>query len=165
MTVGRAYALPLFHKMLPVEVPFASLESSGVWTMLGVPMESFAGMGERERIIQPRVDDDFDMLAPQFSTYQYANKDRLFTEGIKQGLTGLAGQLNRARGSEFNSSFLARATWEPDLTPEEFYQDSAQRIFGKEAAAAMYQAFMKLEQNQSMLINIQRILFPRMLLC
>ena len=151
MTVGRAYALPLFHKMLPLDVPFASLESSGVWTMLGVPMESFAGMGERERIIQPRVDDDFDMLGVQFSTRQYANKDRLFTEGIKQGLTGLAGQLNRARGSEFNSSFLARATWEPDLTPETFYRDSAQRIFGKEAAPAVYQAFMELEQNQSLL--------------
>jgi len=151
MTVGRAYALPLFNTMLPEQVPFASLESSGVWTMLGVPMSCFAGMGERERIIQPRVDDDFDMLGMQFSVRQYAEKDRIFTDGINNGLTGVAGQLERARGTEFNSSFLAQAAWEPGLTPEKFYRDSAERIFGKEAADDMFAAFMKLEENQSLL--------------
>jgi hypothetical protein len=151
MTVGRAYALPLFNRMLPADIPFASLESGGVWTMLGIPMECFAGMGTRERIIQPRVDDDFDMLGLQFNVGQYANKDRIFTDGIKQGLTGFAGQLDRARGTEFNSSFLAQAAWEPSLTPQKFYRDSAERIFGADAAEEMFAALMKLEENQSLL--------------
>ncbi len=149
MTVGRGYALPLFNKMLPPEVPFATLESKGVWTMMGVPMEYFAGMGDRERILQPRVDDDFDMLGMQFSVRQYAQKDRIFVDGIKNGLTGFAGQVERARGTEFNSSYLAEAAWHPALTPEDFYRGCADRMFGKGAADEMFQAFMKLEENQA----------------
>ncbi len=151
MTVGRGYALPLFNKLLPAEVPFASLESSGVWTIQGIPMRYFEGMGGRERIIQPRVDDDFDMMGMQFSVRQYAEKDRLFVDGVKYGLTGFAGQVERARGTEFNSSFLAKAAWQPELTPEQFYGDAARHIFGTEAAPEMIQALMKLEENQSYL--------------
>ncbi len=151
MTVGRGYALPQFNKLLPPDVPFASLESSGVWTMLGVPMECFGGMGERERIIQPRIDDDFDMLGMQFSVRLYAEKDRIFADGLKQGLTGVAGQIERARGTEFNSSFLARAAWQPDLTPDQFYREAAERMFGPAAADEMFAAFMKLEANQALL--------------
>src|SRR5262249_44074431 len=95
--------------------------------------------------------DDFDMLGLQFNVGQFANKDRIFTDGIRQGLTGFAGQLNRARGTEFNSSFLAQAAWEPSLTPQKFYRDSAERIFGTDAAQEMYAAFMKLEENQTLL--------------
>ena len=151
MTVGRGYALPLLHKMLPKDVPFASLESIGVWTMQGMPMEYFGRMGERERIIQPRVDDDFDMLGMQFSVRQYAEKDRIFMDGVKHGLSGVAGQIDRARGTEFNSSFLARAAWEPDLMPERYYRNCAEHMFGKAAAQDMYEAFVKLEENQAFL--------------
>jgi len=119
--------------------------------MMGMPMEYFGGMGQRERIIQPRVDDDFDMLGMQFSVRQYAEKDRIFVDGVKYGLTGVAGQLDRARGTEFNSSFMARAAWEPGLMPEQYYRENAERMFGREAAPEMYRAFMKLEENQSTL--------------
>src|SRR5262249_51655065 len=34
MTVGRGYALPMFHKLVRQDIPFASLESTGVWTMM-----------------------------------------------------------------------------------------------------------------------------------
>jgi hypothetical protein len=151
MTVGRGYALPLFHKMVPADVPFASLESGGVWTMQGVPMEYFGGMGERERVIQPRVDDDFDMLGMQLSVRQFAEKDRIFVDGVKCGLSGFAGQMNRARGTEFNSSFLAEAAWEATLTPEQFYRRSAERMFGTDAAEPMYRALLKLEEHQAYL--------------
>ena len=151
MTVGRGYALPLFDKLLPKHIPFTTLESSGVWTPTGVPMEYFAGMGERERIIQPRVDDDFDMMGMQFSVRQYALKDRIFVEGIKHGLSGFAGQVERARGTEFNSSYLAEAAWAPELKPKEFYREYSDRMFGQEAAPAMYRAFMVLEDLQAYL--------------
>jgi hypothetical protein len=151
MTVGRAYALPFFHKRFPMSIPFASLESSGVWTREGLPMRYFGDMGSRERIVQPRVDDDFDMLGMQFSVRQYAVKDRIFVDGVKYGLSGVAGQLDRIRGTEFNSSFLARASWEPDLSPEQFYRDSSARIFGRDAAPEMYEALMKLEDYQEAL--------------
>jgi len=151
MTVGRGYVLPFFHKLLPESIPFASLESQGVWTMTGTPMHYFGNMGARERIIQPRVDDDFDMLGMQFNVRQYAEKERIFTEGVKHGLTGFAGQVERARGTEFNSSFLAEAAWNPQLTPDEFYRTQAQRLFGPNAAEGMYRAFTRLEKNQEYL--------------
>jgi hypothetical protein len=44
---------------------------------------------------------------------------------------------------------LPRAAWEPQLTPEQFYADSAKRIFGEAAAPEMVKAFQKLEENQS----------------
>jgi hypothetical protein len=148
MTVGRGYALPLFHKKLPLNVPFASLESSGVWTMTGMPMEYFGGMGSRERIMQPRVDDDFEMVGMQFNVRQFAEKDRIFIDGIKYGLSGVAGQIDRPRGTEFNSSFLAEAAWDPALTPEKFYRRSAEHMFGSAAAEDMSRALLKLEENQ-----------------
>lgn len=151
MTTGRGYVLPLFHKLVPAEVPFASLESGGVWTMMGVPMKYFDGMGDRERLIQPRVDDDFDMLGMQFSVRQYAQKDRIFLDGVKYGVSGVAGQVERVRGTEFNSSFLARASWQPTLTPEQFYRESAERLFGQAAAEEVYQALLKLEDHQAYL--------------
>jgi hypothetical protein len=151
MTVGRGYALPFFHKLVPEDVPFASLESKGVWTKLGTPMHYFGEMGIRERILQPRIDDDFDMLGMQFSVRQFAEQEKIFTEGLKHGLTGFAGQVERARGTEFNSSFLAQAAWHPNLTTEAFYQSAAQRIFGKEAADDVFQGLMTLEEHQQYL--------------
>ena len=119
--------------------------------MLGVPMRCFGNMGGRERIIQPRVDDDFDMLGMQFSVRQYSEKDRIFSDGLQQGISGVAGQIERARGTEFNSSYLAQAAWEPGLTAEQFYRHASEHIFGPAAAEDMYQAFMKLEENQAWL--------------
>jgi len=148
MTVGRAYALPLFNKLLPPDIPFTSLESSGVWTRMGMPMSYFAGMGKRERTIQPRIDDDFDMLGMQFSVRQYYATDRILVDGVKDGLSGFAGQLERARGTEFNSSYLAEAAWNPGFTPEAFYREAAEKMFGDAACEEMYQALMKLEENQ-----------------
>lgn len=148
MTVGRGYALPLFNKMLPPGVPFASLESSGVWTPGGMPMSYFGGMGERERIMQPRIDDDFEMYGMQFNVRQFVERDHIFVDGLKHGLSGFAGQVDRPRGTEFNSSFLAEATWEPELTAPQYYQRSAERIFGQAAAPEMSQALLKLEENQ-----------------
>jgi hypothetical protein len=63
-------------------------------------------------------------------------------------LSGFAGQIDRPRGTEFNSSFLAEAGWEPDLTAEQFYRRSAERIFGNAAAEDMSKALLKLEENQ-----------------
>ena len=148
MGVGRGYALPLFNKLLPKDVAFTDMESGGVWTPAGVPMQIFGDMGERERTIEPRVDDDFDMMGMQFSVRQYSAKDKILAEGLRYGLTGFAGQIDRVRGTETNSSFLTEAAWSPKLGPEEFYKDYSVRLFGAKAAPAMYRAYMALEDNQ-----------------
>jgi len=148
MGVGRGYALPLFDKLLPKDVPFTDMESSGVWTPAGLPMQIFGDMGERERTIEPRVDDDFEMMGMQFSVRQYSVNDKIFADGLKYGLAGFAGQIDRIRGTETNSSFLAKAAWAPQLGPEDFYKGYSSRLFGDKAAPAMYRAFMALEDNQ-----------------
>lgn len=165
MGIGRGYALPLFDKLLSKAVPFTDMESSGVWTPAGLPMQIFGGMGERERTLQARVDDDFDMMGMQFSVRQYSVKDRIFTEGARYGLSGFAGQLDRVRGTESNSSFLAHAAWAPQLGPEEFYKDYSLRLFGAKAAPAMYQAFMDLEDNQEFLAYNSYWYWYTMMLC
>jgi hypothetical protein len=148
MGAGRGYALPVFDKMLPKDVPFTDLESAGVWTPAGVPMKVFGGMGDRERTIEPRVDDDNNMMGMQFSVRLYSARDRIFVDGIKNGLSGFAGQVDRSRGMETNSRYLAEAGWNPDLTAEEFYRNYSRRLFGEAAAPDMYRAFMALEDQE-----------------
>jgi hypothetical protein len=150
MGIGRGYALPVLDRMLSKEVPFTDMESSGVWTPTGVPMDYFGGMGTRERTLEPRVDDDVNMMGMQFNVKQYT-KDRIFSDGVKYGLTGHAGQLNRARGTETNSRFLAEAAWSPQLTAEQFYRSYSARLFGARAGADMYDAYMTLEENEAWL--------------
>jgi hypothetical protein len=149
--IGRGYALPVLDKMLPKDIPFTDMESSGVWTPAGVPMEDFGGMGDRERTIEPRVDDDTNMMGMQFSVKQYSAKDRIFVDGVKYGLSGFAGQLNRARGTETNSRFLTEAAWAPQMTAEEFYKNYSTRLFGERAGPDMYNAYMALEENEAWL--------------
>ena len=147
--IGRGYVFPVLDKMLPKDIPFSDMESSGVWTPAGVPMQYFGGMGERERTLEQRIDDDVNMMGMQFSVKQYALKDRIFSDGAKYGLTGHAGQVQRARGTETNSLYSAEAAWNPELSPEEFYRNYSWRLFGERAAEDMFQAFMILEENES----------------
>jgi len=142
------------------------MESSGVWTPAGLPMEIFANMGDRERTIEPRVDDDFEMMGMQFSVRQYSATDKIFSEGLKKGLTGFAGQIDRVRGTETNSLFLTRAAWSPHLGPEEFYKNYSEQVFGPQAAPAMYRAFMDLEDNQQYVgYNLYWYLYTMMNCC
>ena len=151
MGVGRGYALPVLDKMLPKDVPFTDMDSSGVWTPRGVPMEDFGGMGDRERTLEPRVDDDINMMGMQFNVKQYSAKDRIFVDGVKYGLSGFAGQLNRARGTESNTRFLSEAAWSPQLTTEEFYKNYSTRLFGERAGPEMFNVYMTLEENETWL--------------
>jgi Glycosyl hydrolase family 67 N-terminus len=148
MGIGRGYALPVFDKKLPANIPFTDLESGGVWTPAGVPMKVFGDMGNRERTIEPRVDDDNNMMGMQFSVRLYSARDRVFADGPKYGLSGFAGQVDRSRGMETNSRYLAEAGWNPSLTAEQFYESYSRRLFGEAAAPDMYRAFMALEDNE-----------------
>ncbi len=156
MTVGRGYVLPLFDKMLPKDVPLMTFDSGGrcgYGTPQGMPMSYFGGMGERQRIMTPYLDDDCDTLGLQFNIGVYTQKDRIFMDGPKYGLTGVAPWMVEPRGTEANSSFLAEADWDPQLTLEDFYKSYSSRLFGAKAAPDMYQAFMTLEDNQAYLLR------------
>jgi len=60
---GRSYVYPLIDKIFPRDVPFTDMVSRGIWTPMGAPLYQFGGMGERERTLISRSDDDSGMLA------------------------------------------------------------------------------------------------------
>ncbi len=148
--IGRGFLLPLLDKMFPKNIPITDMESRAIWTAKGVPMEYFGGMGERERTLVPRMDDDNDMFGPQFNLNLYY-KDRMLEGSLENGVAGFAGQLNRVRGTEQNYRYLAEGSWNPHLTPAQFYAAYARKIFGERAQQEMVAAFEKLEQNEEYL--------------
>lgn len=154
MTVGRGYVMPLFDRMLPKDVVFSDFDSGGLCgygTPQGMPMNYFGGIEQRDRIFSPYLDNDCDTLGLQFNVGVYTHKDHIYTDGVANGLTGVAPWMVQPRGTEANSTFLAEADWDPTLTRERFYRDYAVRLFGPEAAGHMYEAFMHLEDQQAYL--------------
>ncbi|MCE5311022.1 MAG: hypothetical protein LLG20_25560 [Acidobacteriales bacterium] len=148
--IGRGYLLPFIDKSFPKDVPFTDMESRAIWTPAGVPMEYFGGMGARERTLVPRMDDDSAMFGMQFNVNLYY-KDRMLEGSLENGVAGFAGQLNRARGTEQNTLYLAAGAWRPHLTPKEFYSEYAARLFGERAQKSVETAFATLEENEEYL--------------
>ncbi|MEN6601847.1 MAG: hypothetical protein ABFD86_05475, partial [Bryobacteraceae bacterium] len=144
---GRSFVYPIIDRIFPKDVPFTDMVSRGIWTPMGVPLYQFGGMGERERTLISRSDDDSGMLGMQFNVTMYY-KDRLYDGALEHGVAGHAMQVNRARGQEHNEKFLADAAWKPKMTPEEFYRDYVKRIFGEQAAPEIFRAYQILEKNE-----------------
>jgi hypothetical protein len=156
---GRGYVYPLLDKMLPKSVPFTDMVSRAIWTPMGVPMGDYGGMGERERTLITRSDDDGSMLGMQFSVNMYY-KDRTFEGALENGVAGHATQVNRARGMEHNEKYMAEGAWKPHLKPNEFYQDYVRRIFGEAAAPEALKAYQILEENEEYMSWTGRNNFP-----
>jgi hypothetical protein len=148
--IGRGFLLPMLDKTFPKDVPITDMESRAIWTPRGIPMQLFGGMGERERTIVPRLDDDSGMFGMQFNVGLYY-KDRILEGSVENGVAGFAGQLNRPRGMEQNYRYLAEGAYNPKLTPKEFYDGYARRLFGGAAAPDMVKAFEILEANEEYL--------------
>ncbi|HZO99127.1 MAG TPA: alpha-glucuronidase family glycosyl hydrolase [Terriglobia bacterium] len=157
--LGRLYLAPYIQKMFPDSVPFSDMESRAIWTPTGVPMKLFGEMRGRETTLSNRIDDDSDMLGMQFNVNLY-DKDNVLKGGVKYGLAGFDSQMNRARGTETNTKYMAEGEWNPNLTPEEFYRDYAKQIFGEQAAPEMVKAFNTLEKNEEYLGWTGRGNFP-----
>jgi len=147
---GRGFVYPLLDKMFPKDVPFTDMVSRGIWTPMGVPNGDYGGMGERERTLITRSDDDGSMLGMQFSVNMYY-KDRTFEGALENGVAGHTTQVNRARGMEHNEKFMAEGAWKPHLTPDEFYRNYVGRIFGTAAAPEALKAYQTLEENEEYL--------------
>jgi hypothetical protein len=152
---GRSYVYPIIDRMFPKDVPFTDMVSRGIWTPAGVPLYQFGGMGDRERTLISRSDDDSGMLGMQFNVTMYY-KDRLYSGALEHGVAGHAMQVNRARGQEHNEKFLADAAWKPQMTPADFYRDYVRRIFGNAAAPQVLEAYLTLERNEEELGWIQQ---------
>ena len=141
----KGYLLPTADNLIEREIPFMDMQSSGVFPVEGdVNASYFANMGDRDRYINCRIDDDASMFGLPFYLRQFQH-DGLFKEAREAGVSGYAGQIFRSRGTEHHSRYLAHGAWEPELTPEAFYDRYSRDIFGDAAAGAMQKAFNLLE--------------------
>ncbi len=156
---GRGFFFPSLDKAMPKNVPFSDMVSRGFWTPTGVPMQDYGGMGNRERTLITRSDDDSGMFGMQFNVNMFY-KDRTFEGALENGVTGHAMQVNRARGMEQNEKFMADGAWKPHMKPGEFYQDYVRRIFGEAAAPEALKAYQILEENEEYLGWTSRSNFP-----
>jgi len=147
--LGRAYLFRAMHALIPQGVAFCSMESSGVWNLHSrVPMKLFSGMGGREVFLVPRLDDDESEFGPQFNVQLYYH-DQVLRGSLENGVVGIAPQTGKLRGLEHNAKFIAQGTWDVTLTPEEFYRQYTERMFGERAVEPITEAFLTLEKNEA----------------
>jgi hypothetical protein len=145
---GRTFLLPTLDRVLPKNVPIFDMESGGIYTPAGVPMQLFGGMGSRERIMIPRLVDDSGMVGMQFHVRLFC-RDGILEGGLESQVTGYGAHGDRFRGEEHHAKFLAEGAWNPHLGPDQFYHNYARSIFGERAEDPMFQAFMALEDKEA----------------
>ena len=141
----RGYLMSSVHRVVDEEIPFIDFHSFGVVAIADdINAEYYADMGERKRYIIPRMDDDDAMFGMPFYTRQF-RRDGLFREAKEAGSQGFVAQLFRGCGTEHHVQFLARGTWDSNLSPEQFYRDYSEEIFGPASGALMERSFTLLE--------------------
>ncbi|MFC1526484.1 hypothetical protein ACFL6X_06715 [Candidatus Latescibacterota bacterium] len=150
ITVCKAYLLTHLHTLLPPDIAFADIESRSLWTVEGAPLHLFREMEGRDCMIIPRAVDDGSMVGMQFDLKLYA-MDRYLQSARENGTAGLIVQTTHVRGNEHNLGYLAAGMWDAQLTPEAYYGDYAERLFGPEAAPAAGEAFDLLEESEILL--------------
>ena len=141
----KGFMLPEADKVIDRDVPFMDMQSYGVVPIKDdVNASYFSDMGERDRYINCRIDDDGSMFGMPFYLRQF-ERDGLFAEALEAGASGYVGQIFRSRGTEHHTRYLAHGAWEPGLTSEEFYRRYTNELFGPNAAPAVQRAFGLLE--------------------
>ena len=141
----RGYLMSSVHRVVDEEIPFIDFHSFGVVAIADdINAEYYADMGERKRYIIPRMDDDDAMFGIPFYTRQF-RRDGLFKEAKQAGSQGFVAQLFRGCGTEHHVQFLARGTWDSNLSPEQFYRDYSEEMFGPASGPRMERAFTLLE--------------------
>ena len=67
------------------------------------------------------------------------------------GLTGVLGQLNKARGAEPSAQYIAEGAWNPHIRCQSFYERYLRRLFGPDALDTLLKAYLLLEENEKTL--------------
>jgi len=113
-------------------------------------MSYFDGIEGRELVVWPRITDDGGELHMQLNALMY-DHDETISGSVRYGLTGILGQLNKARGAEQSAQFIAKGAWDPEIRCRSFYEDYLGRLYGPEALDSLLRAFLLLEENDKTL--------------
>ena len=113
-------------------------------------MSDFDKIQGRELVVWPRITDDGCELNIQLNAMMY-DHDETIPGSVRYGLTGVLGQLNKARGAEQSAQYIAEGAWDPKIRCESFYERYVRRLFGPDAQGALLKAFLLLEENEKAL--------------
>jgi hypothetical protein len=110
-------------------------------------MSYFDGIQGRELVVWPRITDDGCELNMQLNAMMY-DHDEVISGGVRYGLTGILGQLNKARGAEQSAQYIAEGAWDPEINASSFYERHVRRLYGPQVLDAVRNAFLLLEENE-----------------
>jgi len=105
-----------FHKALPEEIIFSSLNDNLGWDAVN---EAYGKLEGRERWPIPWLEDDPAMWLPQFHVSRAARDMDLAEQYGCQGLLGIHW---RHRIMDVDAGFESRYSWNKELTPAKFFQ-------------------------------------------
>jgi hypothetical protein len=144
--IFRGGQLRALDAVLPKDVWLMNMVNWGGETA----MSYFDGIEGRELVVFPRITDDGCELNIQLNAMMY-DHDETITGSVRYGLTGIVGQLNKARGAEQSAQYIAEGAWDPEIRCQPFYDRYVRRLYGPEAADALVRAFLLLEENEKTL--------------
>ena len=105
-----------FNEKLPGDVVFSALGDSLGWDPV---QEAFGKLGGRERWPIPWLEDDPGMWLPQLHVHRF-QRDVDLAE--KYGCQGMIGIHWRHRIVDPTAGYMARYSWDKDLTPADYYK-------------------------------------------
>jgi hypothetical protein len=108
-----------FHKALPEEIIFSSLNDNLGWDPVS---EEYGKLEARERWPIPWLEDDPAMWLPQFHVARFVRDMDLAEQYGCQGLLGIHW---RHRIMDIDAGFQADYSWDKELTPTRFFQTFA----------------------------------------
>jgi hypothetical protein len=113
-------------------------------------LSDYEGIHGRETVVWPRITDDGCELNIQLNAMMY-DHDETIPGSLRRGLTGVMGQLNKARGAEQSAQYIAEGAWNPQIRCQPFYERYLRRLYGPAALDALLKAFLLLEENEKTL--------------
>ena len=113
-------------------------------------MRYFEGIHGRDLVVWPRITDDGCELNIQLNAMMY-DHDEVIPGGVRYGLSGILGQLNKSRGAEPSAQYIAEGAWNPEIHCQSFYDRYLRRLYGPAALEALQKAFLLLEENEKTL--------------
>ena len=137
----RGYLMRALDTLLPKDAWIANMENCG---NAGPQMGYYEGIADRDLIVIPRIVDDGCELHMQMNASMY-DRDRIVTGAQAAGLAGIIGQLDKERGVECSTRFLADGCWNPEQNAESFYARYLPRLYGENATPPMLEAYRLLE--------------------
>ena len=137
----RGYLMRALDRLLPKDVWIANMENCG---NAGPQMDYYGGIAGRDLIVIPRIVDDGCELHMQMNATMY-DRDEIVTGAEAAGAAGIIGQLDKERGGECSTRFLADGCWDAGIDAHSFYTGYLSRLYGADAAPLMIEAYRLME--------------------